>query len=68
VISYRISLLGSARSQRYPGQRQGMLDKTGVSTHDELQRNLGEVVTMLLEDGEPDLESEFVGVQTIRVE
>jgi hypothetical protein len=45
-----------------------MLDKTGVSTHDELQRNLGEVVTMLLEDGEPDLESEFVGVQTIRVE
>jgi len=34
---------------------------------DELQRNLQEVVAMLLEDGEPDLESEFVGVQTIRV-
>jgi predicted RNase H-like HicB family nuclease len=34
---------------------------------DELQRNLQEVVSMLLEDGEPKLESEFVGVQTIKV-
>ena len=34
---------------------------------DELRRNLQEVVEMLLEDGEPKLESEFVGVQTIRV-
>jgi predicted RNase H-like HicB family nuclease len=36
-------------------------------TLDELRRNLQEVVEMLLEDGEPKLESEFVGVQTIRV-
>lgn len=34
---------------------------------DELQRNLQEVMAMLLEDGEPKLESEFVGVQTIKV-
>jgi predicted RNase H-like HicB family nuclease len=34
---------------------------------DELRRNLQEVVAMLLEDGEPKLESEFVGVQTIQV-
>ncbi len=34
---------------------------------DELQRHLEEVVAMLLEDGEPQLESEFVGVQTIKV-
>jgi predicted RNase H-like HicB family nuclease len=34
---------------------------------DELQRNLQEVIGMLLEDGEPRLESEFVGVQTIKV-
>ncbi|HYC54204.1 MAG TPA: type II toxin-antitoxin system HicB family antitoxin [Candidatus Binatia bacterium] len=34
---------------------------------DELQQNLREVVAMLLEDGEPELESEFIGVQTIRV-
>ncbi len=34
---------------------------------DELQANLQEVVSMLLEDGEPKFESEFVAVQTIRV-
>ena len=34
---------------------------------DELQANLREVVLMLLEDGDPKLESEFVGVQTLRV-
>ena len=34
---------------------------------DELQANLQEVVSTLLEDGEPQFESEFVGVQTIKV-
>lgn len=34
---------------------------------DELEKNLREVIEMLLEDGEPELESEFVGLQTIRV-
>lgn len=34
---------------------------------DELQANLREVVAMLLEDGEPPLEAEFVGTQTILV-
>jgi len=36
-------------------------------TVEELQTNLQEVVSMLLEDGDPKLESEFVGVQTIKV-
>lgn len=36
-------------------------------TLDEVERNLREVIEMLLEDGEPELESEFVGLQTIRV-
>jgi len=36
-------------------------------TLDELEKNLREVIEMLLEDGEPELEAEFVGVQTIRV-
>lgn len=36
-------------------------------TLDELQANLKEVLGMLLEDGDPRLESEFVGVQTIKV-
>ncbi len=34
---------------------------------DELQGNLREVVSMLLEDGEPRLEAEFVGTQTVAV-
>jgi predicted RNase H-like HicB family nuclease len=36
-------------------------------TIDELRTNLEEVIKMLLEDGEPQLESEFVGTQTLRV-
>ena len=34
---------------------------------EELQANLAEVVSMLLEDGEPHLEAEFVRTQTVRV-
>jgi len=34
---------------------------------DELQTNLREVIAMLLEDGDPLLESEFIGVHTIKV-
>jgi predicted RNase H-like HicB family nuclease len=37
------------------------------ATLDELHSNLQEVLAMLLEDGEPQLESEFIGVQTIQV-
>lgn len=34
---------------------------------DELQRNMREVLEMLLEDGEPMLEGEFVGTQLVSV-
>jgi predicted RNase H-like HicB family nuclease len=34
---------------------------------DELRQNLREVLEMLLEDGEPKLETEFVRVQVIQV-
>ena len=34
---------------------------------EELQANMQEVVALLLEDGEPRLESEFIGVHTIKV-
>ena len=34
---------------------------------EELQANLVEVITMLLEDGEPHFDAEFVGTQTVRV-
>jgi len=33
-------------------------------TLDELRTNMQEVIEMLLEDGEPHLEAEFIGVQT----
>lgn len=36
-------------------------------TLDELDRNLREVIAMLIEDGEPELESEFVGVHNVAV-
>ena len=37
------------------------------ATLDELRGNLEEVIKMLLEDGEPDLEAEFSGIQMITV-
>ena len=36
-----------------------------ASSLDELSDNLREVIAMLLEDGLPDLEAEFAGIQTI---
>ncbi len=36
-----------------------------AETLDELNRNLREVIEMLLEDGEPILEGEFVGTQRV---
>jgi predicted RNase H-like HicB family nuclease len=36
-------------------------------TLEELHRNLREVIEMLLEDGDPQLDAEFVGPQSITV-
>lgn len=36
-------------------------------TLDELNKNLQEVIAMLLEDGMPELETEFIGTQQIAV-
>ena len=36
-------------------------------TLDELNVNLREVISMLLEDGEPQMEAEFVGTQSIEL-
>ena len=36
-------------------------------TLDELRENLREVIEMLLEDGEPQLDGEFVGTATVKV-
>jgi predicted RNase H-like HicB family nuclease len=37
------------------------------ATLDELRENLREVAAMLLEDGEPRLEAEFIGTEAIAV-
>ena len=38
-----------------------------AETLDELNDNLKEVITMLLEDGDPELDGEFVGTQNVVV-
>ena len=38
-----------------------------AETLDELQTNLREVIEMLMEEGEPKLEAEFIGTQTLMV-
>jgi predicted RNase H-like HicB family nuclease len=40
---------------------------TQAETLDELQHNLREVIEMLLEDGEPSLEAQFIGTQMVMV-
>jgi predicted RNase H-like HicB family nuclease len=36
-------------------------------TLEELRENLKEVIAMLLEDGQPEMEAEFIGTQTVTV-
>ena len=36
-------------------------------TQDELHQNLREVITMLMEDGEPFLEAEYIGTHLVTV-
>ena len=40
---------------------------TQGETLDELNKNLLEVIEMLLEDGEPELEALYIGTQTVTV-
>lgn len=40
---------------------------TQAETLDELNANLHEVIEMLLEDGEPQMEADFIGTQTVMV-
>lgn len=38
-----------------------------AETLDELNNNLKEVVELILEDGEPPVDSEFIGTQSVKV-
>ena len=37
------------------------------TSREELVKNLSEVISMLLEEGEPTFEAEFIGTQTLQV-
>jgi predicted RNase H-like HicB family nuclease len=39
-----------------------------AETLDELNRNLREVIEMLLEDGEPEFDAEFIGTQKVSID
>ena len=41
---------------------------TQGETLDELQKNLQEVIELLLEDGEPVLEAQYIGTQAVVIE
>jgi predicted RNase H-like HicB family nuclease len=41
---------------------------TQAETLDELGRNLREVVELLLEDGEPQMEAELIGIQRVLID
>ena len=45
----------------------GSISRIGQWSLDELHRNLREVIELLLEDGDPKLSAEFVGVHTVQV-
>jgi predicted RNase H-like HicB family nuclease len=40
---------------------------TQAESLDELHRNLREALDLLLEDGEPEMDAQFVGTQTVTV-
>ena len=40
---------------------------TQAESLDELNENLREVIEMLLEDGEPELDGEFIGTQMVKI-
>lgn len=50
----------------YVGDVPGFPDSQAESL-DEPQADLREVITLLLEDGSPKLEAEFIGIQTVAV-
>jgi predicted RNase H-like HicB family nuclease len=68
VKSYTIVIEYCPETQLYVGYVPGFPGAHSQGeTMEELRENIREVIAMLLEDGEPELESEFVGTQTIQV-
>jgi len=69
VKSYTAVVERDAETGLYVGFVPGLLGAhTQAESLDELNRNLREVVAMLLQDGEPSIETEFVGIQLVQVD
>ncbi|HEX9407666.1 MAG TPA: type II toxin-antitoxin system HicB family antitoxin [Thermoanaerobaculia bacterium] len=67
--SYTAVVERDAETGLYVGFVPGLLGAhTQAESLDELNRNLREVVAMLLQDGEPSIETEFVGIQLVQVD
>jgi hypothetical protein len=68
----RAQLHRGHRARRRHGTSRGYVPgwpgaHTQGATLDELRANLAEVISMLLEDGKPKLEAEYVGTETVQV-
>jgi predicted RNase H-like HicB family nuclease len=68
VKSYTVVIEHCPETRLYVGHVPGFPGAHSQGeTIDELRENIREVIAMLLEDGEPEMESEFAGTQTIQV-
>ena len=63
LISYAVGCMFG----RYSLDKPGLILASQGETLDELHRNLREVLELLLEDGDPKLTTELVGVYTVQV-
>jgi predicted RNase H-like HicB family nuclease len=66
--SYTVVVERCAETGLFVGQVPGFRGAHSQGeTLDELHQNMREVIGMLLEDGEPLMESEFIEIQTVQV-
>jgi predicted RNase H-like HicB family nuclease len=68
VKTFPVVVERCAQTGLYVGYFPGFLGAhSQAETLDELNENLREVIAMLLEDGEPTFDAEFIGTQSIQV-
>jgi len=68
VHQYRYVIERCPDTKLYVGYVQGFAGAhSQAETLDKLRENMREVIAMLLEDGEPILDAQFLGVQTVDI-
>lgn len=69
VRSFQAVIERDAATGLYVGHVPGFPGAHSQGTSiDELKEHLREVIELLLDEGEPDLESELIGIQTVAVD